>query len=168
MPNKEKLDIKQVARAYFDAIAKRDLDGMAAVWKPGSTDHMVGMQELSVPEGLREWFGALFAACPDFALEVVDLVVEGEHAAVRWRATGTFDGSGRFEGLVPTGESIDITGFDLLTVRDGQIEHNEAYVNGMELARQLGALPAQDSMQERAMLGAVNLRTKAAARLRRA
>jgi predicted ester cyclase len=101
-------------------------------------------------------------------LEVVDLVVEGEHAAVRWRATGTFDGSGRFEGLVPTGESIDITGFDLLTVRDGQIEHNEAYVNGMELARQLGALPAQDSMQERAMLGAVNLRTKAAARLRRA
>ena len=45
MPNKEKLDIKQVARAYFDAIAKRDLDGMAAVWKPGSTDHMVGMQE---------------------------------------------------------------------------------------------------------------------------
>ena len=91
-----------------------------------------------------------------------------EQWAVRWRATGTFDGTGRFEGLVPTGESIDITGFDLLTVRDGQIEHNEAYVNGMELARQLGALPAKDSMQERTMLGAVNLRTKAAARLRRA
>jgi predicted ester cyclase len=129
---------------------------------------MVGMQELSVPEGLREWFGALFTACPDFAMEVIDLVVEGEQAAVRWRATGTFDGSGRFEGLVPTGESIDITGFDLLTVRDGLIEHNEAYVNGMDLARQLGALPAQGSMQERAMLGAVNLRTKAATRMRRA
>ena len=168
MATKEKLDTEQVARAYFDAIAKRDLDGMAAVWKPGSTDHMVGMQELSVPEGLREWFGALFTACPDFAMEVLDFVFEGEQAAVRWRATGTFDGSGRFEGLVPTGESIDITGFDLLTVRDGQIEHNEAYVNGMELARQLGALPAQGSMQERAMLGAVNLRTKAADRLRRA
>ena len=87
MATKDKLDTEQVARAYFAAIGKRDLDGMAAVWKPGSTDHMVGMQELSVPEGLREGFGALFAACPDFALEVVDLVVEGEHAAVRWRAT---------------------------------------------------------------------------------
>jgi hypothetical protein len=45
MATKDKLDTEQVARAYFAAIGKRDLDGMAAVWKPGSTDHMVGMQE---------------------------------------------------------------------------------------------------------------------------
>jgi hypothetical protein len=35
------------------------------------------------------------------------------------------------------------------------------------MARQLGALPAAGSAQEKAMLGLVNLRTKVAHRLRR-
>jgi len=167
MATEQKLDTEQVVRSYFDAIAKRDLDAMVAVWRPGSTDNLVGMAELSVPAGLREYFGGLFKACPDFALEVVDIVTEGDKSAVRWRATGKFDGTGTFEGLAPGGQSVDITGFDLLTVRDGLIVRNEAYVNGMELARQLGALPAAGSAPERAMLGAVNLRTKIASRLKR-
>jgi hypothetical protein len=40
-------------------------------------------------------------------------------------------------------------------------------MNGAEMARQLGALPGQGSVQEKAMLGAVNLRTRAGRLLRR-
>ena len=160
-------DTASVARAYFDAIRRRDLDGMVAVWEPGSTDRLNGMADLSVPEGLRDWFGSLFAAFPDFRMEVVDLVVEGESAAVRWHATGTFDGSGQFEGMDPTGATVDITGFDLLTIRDGRVQHNEAYVNGAHMAQQLGALPESGSMQERAMTGALNLKTRLTQLIRR-
>lgn len=159
---------KQVATAYFDAIAKRDLDAMVEVWEPGGMDHLYGTADLRAPEGIREWFGNLFRAIPDFAMRVEDMVAYGEKAAVRWAATGTFTGPGRFEGLAATGASIQIEGLDLFTIRDGLIRENFAYTNATELARQLGAMPPTGSVGERAMLGAVNARTAAAAWLQRA
>jgi hypothetical protein len=76
--------------------------------------------------------------------------------------TGTFSGDAKFEGAVATGAEIDITGCDVLTVRDGKIVHNDAYLNGMQMARQLGVFPPQGSGQERAMIGAANLKTRVA------
>jgi steroid delta-isomerase-like uncharacterized protein len=163
-----KKSAKQVATEYFDAIAERDLDAMAACWEPGSVDRLYGMADLRVPEDLRAWFGNLFRAIPDFSMEVADMVAYGEKAAVRWTATGTFTGSARFEGLAATGASIEIEGLDLLTIRDGLIRENHAYTNATELARQLGAMPPAGSMGERAMLGAVNARTAVVGWLKRA
>ena len=89
------------------------------------------------------------------------MVAYGDYAAVRWRATGTFTGPVKFEGLEATGTRIEIEGLDLLTIRDGLIRDNRAYTNATEIARQLGAMPPAGSVGERAMLRAVNLRTRA-------
>jgi steroid delta-isomerase-like uncharacterized protein len=153
-------DAATVARAYFDAVAKRDLDAMVAPWEPGSPDVIHGVVEMRVPEDLREWFGNLFAAMPDFSFEVLDVMTAGEKAAVRWHATGTFTGPARFEGLVANGAAIDLQGCDVLTVRDGRIRRNDAYMNGAEMARQLGALPPAGSAPEKAMTAALNLKTR--------
>lgn len=158
---------KQVATTYFDAIGRRDLDGMAACWEPGGLDRIYGLADLRVPDDLRRWFGNLFAAFPDFAMSVADMVAYGEKAAVRWTATGTFSGSVKFQGLAPTGASVQIEGLDLLTIREGLIRENHAYTDATELARQLGAMPPTGSVGERAMLGAVNARTAATAAVRR-
>jgi len=91
---------------------------------------------------------------------VTDLISEGNQAAVRWRATGTFNGTGKFEGMIPNGASIEIEGLDLLTVEDGLIVENHAYTNAMDTARKLGALPPQQSIGEKAMLGAFNAKTR--------
>jgi hypothetical protein len=40
-------------------------------------------------------------------------------------------------------------------------------MNGAEMARQLGALPPTDSPQEKAMIAALNLKTRATRALRR-
>jgi predicted ester cyclase len=156
-----------VARAYFDAVSRRDLDAMVAVWEPGSLDVLHGVAELRVPEDLRGWFGGLFAAFPDWRFEVLDVLASGEKAAVRWHATGTFAGSARFQGLIPNGKSIDVEGCDVLTVRGGRVVRNDAYLNGAEMARQLGALPPEGSLPERALTGMLNLGTLARARLKR-
>lgn len=158
---------KQVATAYFDAIKARDVDAMAAVWKPGSTDHFYGMAALRVPEDLRAWFGNLFRAFPDFVMEVADMVAYGDKAAVRWTATGTFTGPGKFEGLTATGAGVELEGLDLLTISDGLIVENRAYTNAMEMARQMGAMPPAGSVGEKAMFGAVNARTAAAGAIQR-
>ena len=156
-----------IGKAYFDAVAARDVDAMAACWEPGSIDELHGLASLQAPEGVEEWFSNTFRAVPDFRMEVVDLLATGEKVAVRWHLTGTFSGDAKFEGAIATGAKIDITGCDVLTVRDGKIVHNDAYMNGMQMARQLGVFPPQGSGQERAMIGAANLKTRLARKLGR-
>lgn len=156
-----------VARAYFKALAERDLDAAADLWVPGSTDRFVGLAEFTVPVGLKQWFGTLFAAFPDVRIEVLDVTAAREHAAIRWRATGIFNGAGRFEGMKPNGARLDITGCDMLTIRTGKIVDNHAYLNGADLARQLGAMPPAGSPAEKAMVAALNARQSLREAIRR-
>ena len=167
MATSTKRSAKQVATAYFEAIAARDLDALAEQWAPGGIDHLYGIEDLKAPEGLRRFFGEMFRAVPDFSMSVTDMVAYGEKAAVRWAATGTFNGEGKFQGIAPTGKRIEIEGLDLLTIRDGLIQENFAYTDGMEMARQMGVMPPLGSAPDRAMLGALNAKTSAAARLRK-
>jgi predicted ester cyclase len=157
----------EVARSYFEAVGHQDLDAMEAHYEPGGGGPIHGLVELRVGDNYREWFGNLFRAFPDWKFEILDIVAEGDRAAVEWRASGTFNGDGRFEGMEPNGASVDVQGCDIVTIRDGHIVDNQAYTSGTEIARQLGALPPQGSFGERAMTGALNLKTRAAGLMRR-
>ncbi len=154
-------DAATVGRAYFEAIGRHDLEAMCACWKADGVDVLHGLVELRGTAAIRDWFGATFAAIPDFEMAVEDVLAAGEKVAMHWHITGTFTGPGRFQGMLPTGARIDLGGCDVLTVRDGLIERNDAYLNGAQMAQQLGALPANGSGQERAMIGALNLVTRA-------
>jgi glyoxylase-like metal-dependent hydrolase (beta-lactamase superfamily II)/predicted ester cyclase len=149
-----------VARRYFAALAARDPSAMAACWKAGGVDRLHGQAELVAPDGVREWFAELFAAVPDASTEVVATTTEGGRCAVRWRMTGTFAGPGAWQGLEPTGARLELEGCDVVEVDGGQIVANEAYVDGMTIARQLGVLPPRDSGQERALTALTNARTR--------
>jgi len=155
---------EQVARRYFAAVAARDVDAMVACWRAGAVDRLHGQADLVAPDGVRAWFDELFAAVPDATMEVVSTTTEDDRCAVRWRLTGTFAGPGDWQGLVPTGGRLDIEGCDVVTVADGLVTGNEAYVDGMTIARQLGALPQRDSGPERGLMALTNLRTRLARR----
>ena len=167
MATTRKKGAKTVARSYFEAVAAHDLEAMIGHWEPGRTGHFHGVADLRVPEDYRQWFGNLFRAFPDFAIEVLDLVGTGELAAVRWRAQGTFSGPARFEGLAATGARIEIEGCDMLTIREERIHDNHVYMNGAELARQLGALPPAGSPVDRGMIAALNAKTAAVEAIRK-
>lgn len=165
MPRAAKAQTVDVVDRYFAAVAARDLDAMCACWAPGGVDRMIGEAELVAPEGIRGWFGALFGAFPDFSLEVLDKAAEGDRCAARWIARGTFAGPGAFRGLQPNGARIEIEGCDVVRVADDLIHHNDAYLDGTTLARQLGALPPAGSAIERRTTEALNARTRVAGRL---
>jgi glyoxylase-like metal-dependent hydrolase (beta-lactamase superfamily II)/predicted ester cyclase len=155
----------KLATSYFDALARQDLDAATAVWKPGGVDRLVGDQELTAPDGIRRYFGELFAAFPDFALEVLEVTASGHRAAVRWRADATFAGPGRFQSFAPNHARIAIEGCDVITVEDDLIVHNDAYIDSGDVARQLGLLPPTGSVTHQRLAAAANARTKAAARI---
>jgi glyoxylase-like metal-dependent hydrolase (beta-lactamase superfamily II)/predicted ester cyclase len=156
---------ERVARRYFAAVAARDVDAMVACWRAGSVDRLHGQADLGAPDGVRAWFEELFAAVPDATMEVLSTTTEADRCAVRWRLTGTFAGPGAWQGLVPTGGRLDLQGCDVVQVADGLLVGNDAFVDGMTIARQLGALPPRDSGPERGLLAMTNGRTKLMRRL---
>jgi hydroxyacylglutathione hydrolase len=165
-PKKKRFSRKpvDVVTAYFDAVDRHDLDAMVTCWKPGGIDRIAPIGELTVPEGLRAFFGELFAAVPDIRFERLDVVSEGDKVVVRWRSVGTFCG-GPFQGIAPTGARLDLEGADVLTVEDGLIRRNDAYYDGTQFARQIGLLPPLGSSTERRMTAAFNARTRVGKRL---
>jgi ketosteroid isomerase-like protein len=114
---------EEVARRYFAAIARRDLDDALACWRPGGIDRLAPVGELRAPDGIRAYFEALFEAMPDFSYELLDVVADGEKVAVRWRAGATFD-HGPYQGIRATGVRLATEGADVLRVEDGLIAEN--------------------------------------------
>jgi predicted ester cyclase len=140
-----------IAKRYFAALSAHDLDVAVACWKPGSIDRFVGGQDLVAPEGVRAYFAELFAAFPDFELEVVELTTARNRTAVRWRAHGTFAGPGSFQGFAPNQVRVAIEGCDVITVADELIVHNDAYIDSGDLARRrLGRRGPADPAGQRA------------------
>ena len=158
-------DARQLVAAYFDALARHDLEAAGAAWAPEGVDELVGQATVQGPAGVREYFGGVFAAMPDFAIAVEDLIAEGDRVAALWRASGTFAGEADYQGIAPTGGRVELRGLDLFTVRDGLIRANVAFPDGLGFARQIGMMPKPGTSAEATVLRAFNVRTKVARRL---
>jgi hydroxyacylglutathione hydrolase len=151
----------RVVREYFEALARGESDAPKRFYAPDGRGHIHGVVGPAGPAESEAFFAELFAAFPDWRFEALDVIAEGDQAAVRWRARGTFAGPGNFMGFEPNGARPDLEGMDMVWVRDGKIQRLEAHMNGAQLARQLGALPPQGSVAEARLAKAFNMRTRA-------
>jgi steroid delta-isomerase-like uncharacterized protein len=147
-----------VVSDYFEAIARRDVEAMAALWAPDGVDHIAGQVDAAGPDGVRAYFRELFAAFPDFALTVRSTVAAGDREAVHWTATATH--LGPLWGVEPTGARVELEGIDILQVRDGLIVRNDAVVDSLSVAREVGLLPNGGSPAEQRLFAAFNAKTK--------
>jgi glyoxylase-like metal-dependent hydrolase (beta-lactamase superfamily II)/ketosteroid isomerase-like protein len=162
---KSKAESEKVARAYFDAIDRHDLDAAVAMWAPGGREYVRGQIDATAPAGVRAFIGGLLAAMPDISMKVVRTTAEADRCAVEWRLTGTFAGPEPFNGIEPTGARIELEGCDVLTVHDGLLQANDAFTDSMTFARAIGMMPAQGSRAEQRMTGAFNVKTRLGRRL---
>jgi steroid delta-isomerase-like uncharacterized protein len=147
------------ARAYFESIVAGDSGPQERAYADDAVITVHGVLDHASKAELIAYFRSLWDAFPDFAFELLELVEEGDTAAARWRLTGTFAGPGTFQGFAPNGARIELEGVDVVTLRDGLIVRNEAYADGMTLARQLGMLPPAESVAEQRMARVLNART---------
>ncbi len=159
-----------LARRYFEAIGARDLDSAIGMWAPGGIERLVGQRELSAPDGIRAFQTELHSAFPDLTWEVIDVIgpdeAESRRVVVQWRATGTFAGPGTFQGFVANGAHLEMEGCDVLTfTAQDKLQRLEAYIDGGDIARQLGVLPPTGSRAESNLTRLANVRTRARARI---
>jgi hydroxyacylglutathione hydrolase len=153
-----------MARAYVQAISDHDLDAAVACWAEGGRDVLHGQFDAIAPDGIREYFGALLQAFPDLAMTELSCTAEANRCTIRSRLTGTFAGTVPWNGIAPNGARVDLEVVDNFVVEDGLIVGNDAYIDGMTIARQLGMLPAAESPAEQRMTQAFNVKTRLAAR----
>jgi hydroxyacylglutathione hydrolase len=158
-------EAEAVTRRYFEAIGAHDVDGAAAMWAPDGREDVRGQGLFIGPEGLREFIGGLIAAIPDLRVEIVSTTTEEDRCALQWRFSGTFAGPGSFNGIAPTGHRMEIEGVDVLSVRDGLIQSNDAFTDTMSVPRQIGMMPPLHSSAEQRLTGAFNLKTRLTASL---
>ncbi len=152
-----------MAQRYFDAIAARDVEAAVTLWAEGGREYVRGQVDVIAPDGVREFIGGLIEAMPDMRMEVVETTTEGERCAVRWTLHGTFAGPGSLNGVKPTGTPLTLEGVDVLTVREGKVQANDAFSDGLTVARQIGLMPPQGSGAEQGLMGAFNAKTKVTA-----
>ncbi|MGZ4269389.1 MAG: ester cyclase [Solirubrobacteraceae bacterium] len=150
-------------REYFEALAARDATAPQRFFAPDGVDNLHGLTGPMSAAQASAFFAEVFAAFPDFTFAVLEVVAQEDRAVVRWSAKGTFAGPGSFQGLKPNGARIDLEGADVLQVRDGKIVRNDAYLNGLDMLRQLGASPPAGSTAEHRLTALVNARQRLAA-----
>ena len=151
--------VEDRVRSYLEAMNRRDPEAMVAHWREDGVEDIVPVGILRGRDELRDYFASLFAAMPDARTTITRLVAGEQSCAVEWRLEATLSGA-PFLGIEPTGKHIEIRGFDLFEVEDGELVSNTAYFDGAGIARQIGMLPADGSGADRAMKGAFNAMTK--------
>jgi steroid delta-isomerase-like uncharacterized protein len=146
---------EQVARSYFEALSAKNLDAACGHWRPDGIEDVTPLRVYRGIDEIRGFLSALMAAMPDLEMTVSRVTADERRAVVEWRGTGTFSGEA-FEGIDPTGSTVQLRSIDVLEVEDGAIVANTVYYDGMEFARAVGMLPRKDSGAERAMITAFN------------
>ena len=145
---------RAIFRRLFD---ERDLSDPRWYW---ADDVVVRFHALDTvergPDGMAAFFADLFAAVPDWRMEVEEVLGHEAAATIRWRGTGTHTGA-PWRGIAATGRRIDLPGCDVMRfAADGRVVENVVYYDGATFARQVGMLPKQDSAADRALLAAFN------------
>jgi steroid delta-isomerase-like uncharacterized protein len=156
----------EVARAIFDSVAARDPVGIVRFDAPDYVADFVALGEFHGPDEVRRFFVEWFAAFPDFEVTVDRIVSDDRTAVVQWHATGTFTGAPVL-GIRPTGRRVALNGVDIFEIEGGRARRATVYFDGATLARQIGILPKQDSIGDRALLAVFNLRTRTAKLIKR-
>jgi predicted ester cyclase len=118
---------KAFFRAHFQAINERRLEALDA--HPAVA-------------GDRPFFERLFAAFPDSAATLHEVIAEGDRVAYRLTQRGTH--RGEFMGLPATGRQAEWDVMGTMRIVDGRIVEHHAHPDTISLMQQLGVAPSAD------------------------
>ena len=87
--------------------------------------------------GVKQFFAMFRDAFPDAAVQIDEIVADGEKVAVATTLTGTHEGE--LLGMAPTGRRVEVTGIDIVRIADGRIVEHRGLTDIVGLMRQLSA-----------------------------
>jgi steroid delta-isomerase-like uncharacterized protein len=134
------MDHAAAMKRLYDLINAGDIDGFGELLAEDFVEHEDTPGLEPSKEGVKQLFHLYRAAFPDLRLEPQDVLVSGDKAVARVRATGTHQGE--FLGMAATGKSIDVQLIDITRFGDdGLAREHWGVFDALAMLQQLGAIP---------------------------
>jgi steroid delta-isomerase-like uncharacterized protein len=129
---------RQIAQRFIDEVVNgRNLQTAAQIIAPNARGRVSGdPQERVGVAGLQKGLNFYSSTCPDFKVQVHDMVADGNSVAFRWSGTGTH--TGHFEKVRATGKKIELSGLAMCRVEGGKIVEGYWYGDQVSVMHQLG------------------------------
>jgi steroid delta-isomerase-like uncharacterized protein len=134
------MDLAATMNRLYDLINAGDVDGFGELLADDFVEHeeLPGLEPSK--EGVKQLFHMYRAAFPDLRMEVQDVLVSGDKAVARGRATGTHQGE--FLGISATDKSVDVQLIDITRFGDdGLAREHWGVFDSLAMLQQLGAIP---------------------------
>jgi steroid delta-isomerase-like uncharacterized protein len=124
----------------YDLINAGDIDGFGELIAEDFVEHEKTPGLEPTREGVKQLFHMYRAAFPDLRMEAQDVIVSGDKAVARVRATGTQQGE--FMGMPGSGKRIDVELIDIMRLGDDGLVHEHwGLFDSLAMMQQLGAIP---------------------------
>ena len=96
-------------------------------------------EKIRGPEGFKQNVAAVRSAFPDFRVEIVDQVAEGDRVVTRYVTSGTHEGE--LAGIPPTGKRVEVIGMGIDYFSNGKIAESWEYYDVLGMMQQMGVIP---------------------------
>lgn len=132
---------KAFVRRQIDELwNKGNLDAADECFTPDYVSHSPDSPEgVRGPDGFKQNVAAARSAFPDWHLEILDQVAEGDKVVTRYVATGTHEGE--MAGIPPTGKRVEVPGMGIDYFSGGKMAESWEYYDVMGMMQQLGTVP---------------------------
>jgi steroid delta-isomerase-like uncharacterized protein len=127
---------KEVVRKAIDAFNRQDLDAYWSCHTEDTTSHEVYFPNPLTKAEMTKFVPELWHAYPDWRIETMTIIAEGDMVAVENVMTATFK---RDHGKIKaTGKSFSVREGVFFQMKDGKIQHVRVYLDRRSQDEQLG------------------------------
>jgi predicted ester cyclase len=121
---------------WSKALVRRLVDGMV---NQGRLDVLDEVASGDVARAAREWIGPFRRSFPDFSMEIVELIAEGDKVVGHFTCSGTH--TGEWMGHAPTGRRFQsVDEIYIFSVTNGKLSGAVAVEDNLARLQQLGLL----------------------------
>ena len=139
-------NLGRLTKEYYSAWNSHDAEKIASFFTADCVHEDVAVGAVFRGKNeLKTGISPLFAAFPDFKLELKSILRDASRLAHERVISGTQAGALSGLGIPTTGKSFSIRGASITELRDGKISRNTDYWNLTTMLQQLGAMPGSHS-----------------------
>jgi len=136
-------DNKDRVKKVYDIFNAKDFAKLDSFIAPDFVDHDPSPGQLPGLDGVKKSFVEFQKGFPDFHFTTDQLVAEGDLVAVHYRMTAT--NSGPMMNMPPTNKKVDVSGMDLIRIKNGKAVERWGVQDNWLMMKQLGMMPGHDS-----------------------
>jgi len=131
--------IKQLVESFISEVwNKGNLQALRELSTENYT-YTLNSQPARNRQAMEQFLTSVRLAFPDWKVHIIDMLVEGNKAAVRW--SGEVTHNGVFLGMKPTGRRIGVAGINIYHIQDDKISQEFELMDSLGMLQQLDAVP---------------------------